>query len=123
VNTELKYFSQRDFETCNPPCKLQDMDHVLMKKLDIARQVAGLPFIVTSGFRSKIWEKEQGRDGTSSHTKGLAIDLKVQDSIARYKIINSLLSVGLSRIGIGNNFIHVDIDKDKPSNVIWHYYD
>jgi uncharacterized protein YcbK (DUF882 family) len=99
------------------------MDHVLMKKLDIARQVAGLPFIVTSGFRSKIWEKEQGRDGTSSHTKGLAIDLKVQDSIARYKIINSLLSVGLSRIGIGNNFIHVDIDKDKPSNVIWHYYD
>ena len=64
----------------------------------------------------------KGRDGTSSHTKGLAIDLKVQDSVTRYKIINSLLSVGLNRIGIGKNFIHVDMDKEKASNVIWHYY-
>ena len=121
--TEYRYFTQKDFDNCNPPCKLEEMDEKFMKKLDIARQIAKIPFIATSGFRSQIWEQEQGRDGTSSHTKGLAIDLKAQDSINRYKLINSLLSVGLNRIGIGKNFIHVDIDKDKPSNVIWHYYD
>ena len=123
MNTGLKYFSQSDFDKCNPPCKLEEMDEKFMKKIDIARMVAKIPFIATSGFRSEIWEQEQGRDGTSSHTKGLAIDLKAQDSVTRYKIINSLLSVGLNRIGIGKNFIHVDMDKDKASNVIWHYYD
>ena len=122
MNTGLKYFSQSDFDKCNPPCKLEDMDDKFIKKLDIARMVAKIPFIPTSGFRSEIWEQEQGRDGTSSHTKGLAIDLKAQDSLTRYKIINSLISVGLNRIGIGKNFIHVDMDKDKASNVIWHYY-
>jgi len=123
MNTGLKYFSQKDFDKCSPPCKLEDMNENFMKKLDIARQVCKAPFIVTSAFRSEIWEQEQGRDGTSSHTKGLAIDLKAESSIFRYKLIVSLLSVGFNRIGIGKNFIHVDIDKDKPSNVIWHYYD
>ena len=123
MNTGLKYFSQSDFDKCNPPCKLEEMDEKFMKKLDIARQIAKIPFIATSGFRSEEWELKQGRDGTSSHTKGLAIDLKAEDSPTRYKLINSLLSVGLNRIGIGKNFIHVDMDKDKPSNVIWHYYD
>ena len=122
MNTELRYFSQRDFDMCNPPCKLQDMDQTFMKKLDIARQVARLPFIVTSGFRSKIYEKEQGRDGTSSHTKGVAVDLGVSNSSDRYKILNALLSVGINRIGVGENFIHADVDKDKPQSVIWHYY-
>lgn len=119
----LKYFTDSDFTKCVPPCKLTDMDENFMKKLDIARMVAKIPFVPTSGLRTQIWELEQGRDGTSSHTKGVAIDLAVKDSTSRYKIINSLLSVGLNRIGIGKNFIHVDIDKDKPSNVIWHYYD
>jgi len=32
-----------------------------------------------------------------------------------------LLEVGFTRIGIGNTFIHVDIDKDKSQNVIWTY--
>lgn len=123
MNTGLKYFSQSDFDKCNPPCKLEEMDDKFMKKLDIARQIAKIPIIPTSGFRSEEWEHEQGRDGTSSHTKGLAIDLKAEDSPTRYKLINSLLSVGLNRIGIGKNFIHVDMDKNKPSNVIWHYYD
>lgn len=123
MNTGLKYFSQSDFDKCNPSCKLEEMDEKFMKKLDIARQIAKIPIIPTSGFRSEEWEHEQGRDGTSSHTKGLAIDLKAEDSPTRYKLINSLLSVGLNRIGIGKNFIHVDMDKNKPSNVIWHYYD
>jgi len=123
MNTGLKYFSQKDFDKCSPPCKLEDMDENFMKKLDIARQVCKSPFVVTSAFRSEIWEREQGRDGTSSHAKGLAVDLKAESSIFRHKLIVSLLSVGFNRIGIGKNFIHVDIDKDKPSNVIWHYYD
>jgi len=118
----LRYFTQSDFDKCNPACKLQEMDHTFMELLDSARHISKIPFIPTSAFRSEIYEKEQGRDGTSSHTKGLAIDLKAEDSRTRFKIINALISIGLTRIGIGENFIHVDMDKSKAQKVIWHYY-
>ena len=61
MNTGLKYFSQSDFDKCNPPCKLEEMDDKFMQKLDIARMVAKIPFIATSGFRSEKWEHEQGQ--------------------------------------------------------------
>lgn len=119
----LRYFTQSDFDQCTPSCMLEDMNPTFMELLDSARHIAKIPFIPTSGFRSEIWEREQGRDGTSSHTKGLAIDLKADNSVTRFKIINALISIGLNRIGIGENFIHVDMDKSKTSKVIWHYYD
>lgn len=118
----LRYFSQRDFDKCVPPCNIDDMSRNFMELLDSARHIANIPFIPTSGFRSEIWEREQGRDGSSSHTKGLAIDLKATTSAERFKIIDALLSIGLNRIGIGENFIHVDADKNKPAKVMWHYY-
>jgi len=119
---ELKYFSQSDFDKCDPPCSINDMNQDFLKKLDIARLIAEVPFIINSAYRSEEHEKAQGRTGTSSHTKGLAVDIKSIDSKTRYKIISSLISVGITRIGIGKNFIHADIDTDKSENVIWHYY-
>jgi hypothetical protein len=119
---EYKYFSEKDFEKCTPSCTLSDMNHSFIKKLDIARMVAHTPFKLSSAFRSKIWEQEQGRNGTSSHTKGLAVDIVANNSATRYLIISALLSVGLTRIGLGKNFIHVDMDEEKSQNVIWHYY-
>lgn len=119
----LKYFSQSDFDNCDPSCSIDDVNKELLKKLDIARLIAKVPFVINSAYRSMEHEKAQGRTGTSSHTKGLAVDIKSTDSLTRFKIISSLLSVGLNRIGIGKNFIHVDMDTNKSSNVIWHYYD
>jgi len=122
VNTVLRYFTQSDFDKCTPTCMLEDMSPTFMEMLDSARHICNIPFVPTSAFRSEIYEREQGRDGTSSHTKGLAIDLKATTSTERFKIINALISIGLTRIGIGENFIHVDMDKSKAQKVIWHYY-
>jgi len=121
--TEYRYFTQKDFDNCNPPCNMNDLKGDFIKKLDIARQVAKVPFVLTSAYRSEAWEKEQGRDGTSSHTKGIAVDIKCSSSHDRFRIFNGLISVGFNRIGIGRNFIHVDLDKDKPSSVAWTYYE
>ena len=93
-----------------------------LQLLDSARHIAKVPFVLTSAYRSKLWEQEQGRSGTSSHTKGLAVDIGVANSSDRYKILNALISIGINRIGVGENFIHADVDKDKPQSVIWHYY-
>ena len=119
----LKYFNQSDFDSCSPSCNISDVNGDLLSMLDSARELAGVPFIINSAYRSFTHELNQGRNGKSSHVKGLAVDIKSTDSLTRFKIISSLLSVGLNRIGIGKNFIHVDIDTNKSSNVIWHYYD
>lgn len=98
------------------------MDASFLSRLDQAREYAGIPFVVNSAYRTVGHEKEQGRDGTSSHTKGIAVDLWCEGSRQRFLILHGLMKVGFTRIGIGEKFIHVDSDKEKDQNVIWHYY-
>ena len=119
----VRYFSDIEFRYCDPPCSFGYMDLNFMKLLDNARHISNSPFVPTSAFRSVEHEIEQGRSGTSSHTKGIAIDLAVKNSKQRFDILNALLSTGFTRIGIAKNFIHVDLDKAKSQTVIWDYYD
>jgi hypothetical protein len=37
-------------------------------------------------------------------------------------MVKELLDMGIVRIGIGKDFVHVGIGADKPKNVIWTYY-
>lgn len=115
-----KYFSDIDFDNCVPRCSIKDMDPLFLKLLDEARDEARVPFILNSAFRSHAWEIDKGRDGTSSHCKGLAVDIRCTTSNSRLNIIKALLKVGFNRIGIHRGFIHVDFDKNKPS-CIWLY--
>ena len=36
-------------------------------------------------------------------------------------MLEALLDAGFNRVGIGESFIHVDIDGNKPSNTLWVY--
>lgn len=80
------------------------------------------PFDVTvnSAWRSYPHEIERGRTGSSSHCKGLAIDLACTDSNMRLRIVSHLLHMGVTRIGIAKSFIHFDLDVTKP-DCIWLY--
>lgn len=118
-----RFFTQRDFDTAVPRCSIDDMSTRFMTRLDQAREYAGVPFIVNSAYRTIEHEKAKGRDGSSSHTKGIAVDLKAANSRSRYRILQGLLKVGFTRIGIGKGFIHVDEDEEKDQQVIWHYYE
>ena len=99
----------------------KNMDLEFLAKLDEARECAGIPFPISSAYRSPDHPLSI-KNPTSSHIKGLAVDIKANDSLARFKIIEALVDVGFNRIGIGETFIHVDMDKDKMQNVIWTYY-
>ena len=97
------------------------MDKTFLHKLDVARYHSGVPYIVNSAFRTLEHEKSKGRDGSSSHTKGMAVDLRATNSRTRFKIIEGLLKAGFNRIGVAKDFIHVDSDPSKDPNVIWIY--
>lgn len=119
---KAKYFNESEFKACSPACSLQDMKQHTMEKLDAAREMAGIPFVLNSAYRSKKWELSKGRTGTGAHTSGCAVDIRCNTETNRFKIIYSCLAAGFYRIGVGKTYIHVDDDPNKTPNVIWHYY-
>jgi uncharacterized protein YcbK (DUF882 family) len=115
------FFKESEFNRCVPPCSLQDMHHETMRRLDLARSVAGVPFVINSAFRTVEHEKRQGRTGTSSHTTGRAVDIRCTTDRNRYLIITALLMADFDRIGVHRTFIHVDDSPKHSEQVIWFY--
>lgn len=123
MKIKAKYFSEQEFKKCSPACSLQDMQQAFINLLDLAREVAGIPFVLNSAYRSSAYDKSKGRSGTGAHTKGCAVDIRCNSDKNRFAIIDALRAVGITRIGIGKTYIHADADETKSQNVIWHYYD
>ena len=98
----------------------ENMNKDFLFVLDEAREFAGIPFVINSAYRSPNHPLSV-KNPSSSHIKGLAVDIKATDNATRFKIVEALISVGFTRIGIGDTFIHVDLDFDKRQNIIWTY--
>ncbi len=118
-----KYFNENDFLKANPPCEISQMNEKFLHKLDACRELAGIPFRVTSAFRTIEHEISRKRSGKSAHTLGVAVDVACTDSISRFKIIKAALEVGINRIGIAKTFIHLDLatKATHAQNVIFDY--
>lgn len=117
-----KYFKEPEFKRCVPSCSLQDMNQQFMTALDALRAQAGIPLVLNCAYRSVQWDKSKGRSGNSAHTRGKAADIRCNASATRWKIVRAALALGFKRIGIGKDYVHVDMDSSLPQNVIWHYY-
>lgn len=105
-----KYFS---------PSEVQGLDEELVALLDKARGVAGVPFVITSGLRTKEQNRQAGGVPDSSHLTGKAVDLRATTGQERHAIIKGCLQAGFTRLGIYSTHIHVDIDTSKPQETIW----
>jgi len=97
------------------------MEHTVLERLDIARDIYGYPMQITSGFRTVEHNKKVGGSSRSSHLLGYAIDIYCENSKKRFLMLEALLDAGFTRIGIADNFIHVDADPEKSDLVIWTY--
>lgn len=119
---ELKYFKAKEFACkcgCSPEAK--EMSMKLLLRLDKMREIVGRPININSGYRCKSHNRKVGGVKGSSHEKGLAADIEVKSDYERWQIIEATRKVGIIRIGISKNFIHVDIDYSKTSPRIWMY--
>lgn len=117
-----KYFKESEFKKCVPSCSLQDMQQHTMDRLDRAREIAGIPFVLNCAYRSVEWDEAKDRDGKSAHTTGEAVDIRCNTSANRMKIVKALIEAGFTRIGIGKTYVHADDCASKPQNVMWDYY-
>ena len=66
----------------------EGMNVKFLAKLDEAREFAKIPFVINSAYRSPE-HPESIKNPTSSHIKGLAVDISVKDSVTRFKVLNA----------------------------------
>lgn len=95
----------------------------LIDKLNEARRIAGVPFVITSGARCVTHNRKVGGTPNSSHIRGLAVDIACPSSQARFAILKGLYLAGFTRIGFNQDksFFHCDIDDSLPQNVFFDY--
>lgn len=116
----MKYFKQSEFDSPDIPGSGENMQDRFLLFLNQARQHADTPFKINSGFRTVEHNKKIKGSKTSSHLKGVAVDISCKNSIDREKILYGLIQAGFKRIGIAKTFIHTDLDTHKPYS-IWLY--
>ena len=115
----IPYFKKSEFD-CKCGCGQNNISQDFVKQLSQARYLSQTPFNINSACRCSSHNSEVEGSQTSSHIKGLAVDIKVNSSVDRFNIIQSLTACGFKRIGVYKTFIHVDIDSSKSQDVMWY---
>ena len=109
----------RAFE-CKCGCGLNNMDARVVGLVGEIQRVTP-ECNVTSGSRCPAHNESEGGKADSPHLRGLAADLYCPNSKLRYLVLRKLFALGIKRIGIGKDFIHLDIDPERTSWVGWLY--
>ena len=104
-----------------PCCGENEIDPRVAQMVSDIEEDVGERLKVSSGYRCEKHNRDVGGSDTSSHLKGLAVDLEIGRSRLRYRVIGAALKRGIHRIGIGKNLLHLDIDRQKDPRVIWLY--
>lgn len=99
-----------------------DLKPELVDMADIGRGYSGIPWKITSGFRTPEYNKNIGGAVNSDHLTGDAIDVLCRNDEERWKIIDGAMKAGFRRFGIGEGFVHIGLAKHKAQGVMWTYY-
>lgn len=119
VPPEYKYFKAEE---------VVGLDQEFIAKLDRARGIAEIPFVITSGFRTpdeNVALVATGAVPDSAHLQGLAVDLRVKNSREVFLILSACFSVGINRFGIYvgpddvPTHVHLDVATDRVPEVIY----
>ena len=110
-------FKKSEFD-CKCGCGTNNVDERHMEKLYVARNHADIPFIVNSGCRCAVHNKNEGGTEDSSHLSGYGTDISCTDSHSRFLIVAALIYAGFTRILIYEDFIHADTNPSKTQEII-----
>lgn len=107
----MVWFNLTEFDSPDLLGSGQFMDREFLARLEVARYNAGVPFRISSGYRTKAHNKEVGGVPKSLHLKGLAADILYKDQEEAIKIIVGLSEAGMSFIKLYDHHIHCELRK------------
>jgi hypothetical protein len=114
-----EHFTKEEFD-CQCGCGNGDIiiDQRLVNELECVRVHYNKPMRITSGIRCLSHNRKIGSRDTSSHIKGVAVDIHCTNMKTRLELMKHLLrDAEFTRVGLHKEFIHVDIDEDKPNGI------
>ena len=71
----MKYFEYEEFDSPDVQGSGQLLDPKLLEMIDEVREIYGKPIRINSGYRTEAHNRKVGGVDSSSHIKGLAIDV------------------------------------------------
>jgi zinc D-Ala-D-Ala carboxypeptidase len=113
------HFKSSEFDSPDKEGTGEYMQQAFLDKLIEARKLAGIPFIVNSGYRTQNHNTKVGGEPNSSHMRGWACDLGFKNGSQAYTIFNALQRAGFNRLGMYRSWIHCDCDPTLSPNVYW----
>ena len=116
---EGKYFSRKELQ-CPCGCNQCDMDDMFLERLDMLRYRFNQPIRLNSAYRCEKHNESVGGVPNSSHTKGLAVDIRAGTQ-EKYFILKHALALGFQGVGIAKTFIHLDDKLESPRPNVWTY--
>lgn len=116
---EYLFFKKEEFDC--PCCGENNISPTLLHRLDMARGLADIPFHINSGCRCEKHNKEVGGVSESPHLGGWAADIAAKTSREKFLVVQSLFEAGFTRVGVGDTFIHADVDPTKIGELLWTY--
>jgi len=117
LKMNLKHFKPGEFTEDTKPA-FDKMHPDFLIKLDTCRDLCGVPFSITSSYRSPEKNRRVGGSPGSMHLKGRAVDITCPDGVTRAKIMKTALTLGLS-VGVMRNGLHLD---DRETQIVFDYY-
>lgn len=115
---------------CSCGCNQCNVQQHALNKLQDMRDICGFPLVVTSGYRCPNHYAEIAKPKPGQHASGLAFDIKIDNSVQRYKVIESAIACKARGIGVSKTFIHVDwrglskdgiLQEDAMPQLAWTY--
>ncbi len=121
----MQYFTYNEFDQKDLEGSGEEyMDRPFLDKLDRLRDKCGFPFIITSGYRTPIYNNDVSTTGFDGpHTTGKAADISVDTKQAYILMENALKMDCFYGIGVGRGFMHLDtlLPIEKPRPRLWPY--
>jgi zinc D-Ala-D-Ala carboxypeptidase len=108
-------FDSREF-SCHC-CGMGGINIQLVERLQIIRNALKEPIPIACGVRCPKHNAEVGGVPNSAHTKGLAVDVRVDNSGFRYRFLRQAFKI-FNRIEVPNGaWVHCDMDDSLPQDV------
>lgn len=116
---DWRHFELSEF-AC-PCCGRNEISGAFVGLLDQARELVGVPFRVSSGYRCQAHNRQVGGARNSEHLVGLAADILTPTSESRFLVVSAVLQVGIRRVGVHGQFVHLGVSRSHPGDVLFLY--